>query len=173
MAEPLDPRLVYARTDDADEASPAMARLSPPAKRLLRLIDGRRALAQLPNHVRPGELPGLLDELAAYGLIVLSGILEELPAGWTDARDPRLDDFKQRIRGSVERELGSAGRVLEARLQDCVNMTVMRSVLREVIELVRTRASAEAADRVAAAAQAVLAAWAERESGRSPPRARG
>ncbi len=173
MAEPLDPRLVYARTDDADEASPALARLSPPAKRLLRLIDGRRALAQLPNHVRPGELPGLLDELVAYGLIVLSGILEELPAGWTDARDPRLDDFKQRIRGSVERELGAAGRVLEARLQDCVNMTVMRSVLREVIDLVRTRATAEAADRVAAAAQAANTAWAVRESGGSPPSTRG
>ena len=173
MAEPLDPRLIYARTDDTDDASPALARLSPPARRLLRLIDGRRALAQLPNHVRPGELPGLLDELAAYGLIVLSGILEELPAGWTNARDPRLDDFKQRIRGSVERELGSAGHVLEARLQDCVNMTVMRGVLREVIELVRTRASAEAADRVAAAAQAANTAWALRESGGSPPPDRG
>lgn len=173
MAEPLDPRLVYARTDYADDASPALARLSPPAKRLLRLIDGRRALAQLPNHVRPGELPGLLDELVAYGLIVLAGILEELPAGWTDARDPRLDDFKQRIRGSVEHELGTAGRVLEARLQDCVNMTVMRGVLREVIELVRTRASAEGADRVAAAAQAANTAWAARESGGSPPRTRG
>lgn len=173
MAEPLDPRLVYARTDYGDDASRALARLSPPAKRLLRLIDGRRALAQLPSHVRPGELPGLLDELVAYGLIVLSGILEELPAGWTDARDPRLDDFKQRIRGSVEHELGAAGRVLEARLQDCVNMTVMRGVLREIIDLVRTRASAEAADRVAAAAQAANTAWAARESGGSAPRTRG
>ena len=173
MPEPLDPRLVYARTDYGDGASPSLARLSPPAKRLLRLIDGRRALAQLPNHVRPGELPGLLDELVTHGLVVLSGILEELPAGWTDARDPRLDDFKQRIRGSVEHELGATGRVLEARLQDCVNLTVMRGVLREIIELVRNRASAEAADRVAAAAQAANTAWAARESGGSPPRTRG
>ena len=136
MAEPLDPRLVYARTDDTDDSSPAVARLTPPARRLLRLIDGRRALAQLPNHVRPGELPGLRDELAAYGLSVLAGLLEVLPAGWTKAR---------------------------------VNMTVMRGVLREVIELVRIRASAEAADRVAAAAQAANTAWALRESGGSPP----
>jgi redox-sensitive bicupin YhaK (pirin superfamily) len=77
------------------------------------------------------------------------------------------------LAGEVEHELGAAGRVLEARLQDCVNMTVMRGVLREIIELVRTRASAEAADRVAAAAQAANTAWAARESGGSPPRARG
>jgi hypothetical protein len=162
MAEPLDPRLVYAKT--AAGVSEVLNRgeaLSAPARRVLVLIDGRRPLAQLPQSVRPGELPRLVDELLAAGLIALSGIVEELPGG-SEMRDPRLEDFKRRIEGAVERELGPAGRVLEARLQDCGNMTVMRGVMREVIELVRARKDDAAARRVAEAAQAAARAWAER-----------
>jgi hypothetical protein len=162
MAVPLDPRLVYAKT--AAGVSEVLNRgetLSAPARRVLVLIDGRRPLAQLPQSVRPGELPKLIDELLAAGLIALSGIVEELPGG-SEMRDPRLEDFKRRIEGAVERELGPAGRVLEARLQDCVNMTVMRGVMRELIELVRARRDDAAARRVAEAAQAAARAWAER-----------
>jgi hypothetical protein len=54
--------------------------------------------------------------------------------------------------------------VLEARLQDCVNMAVMRSVTREVIELVRSRKDAQAAGRVAQVAQAAHREWAARGS---------
>jgi hypothetical protein len=165
MAEPLDPRLVYAKT--AAGMSEVMNRgeaLSAPARRVLVLIDGRRPLAQLPQSVRPGELPKLVDELLAAGLIALSGIVEELP-GTSEMRDPRLEDFKRRIEGAVERELGPAGRVLEARLQDCVNMTVMRGVMREIVDLVRARADDAAARRVAAAAQAAARAWGERARG--------
>jgi hypothetical protein len=163
MAEPLDPRLVYGKTAAGmSEVTNRTDSLSPGARRMLILIDGRRSLAQLPGNTRPGELPKLVEELLAAGLIALSGIVEELPPGWNDVRDPRLEDFKRRVQGSVERELGPAGRVLEARLQDCVNMTVMRSVMREVIELVRRRSDEDAARRVAAAAQAAGRAWAER-----------
>jgi hypothetical protein len=181
MAEPLDPRLVYAKTAAGlSEATHRAEALSPGARRMLILIDGRRSLAQLPGHARPGELPRLVEELLAAGLIALSGIVEELPPGWNDVRDPRLEDFKRRVRGAIERELGSAGRVLEARLQDCVNMTVMRSVMREVITLVRARAGEAPAERVAAIAQAAGRAWAEHgrggpggasgEAGRDTPR---
>jgi hypothetical protein len=160
MAESLDPRLVYARTAAGiSEVTHRLEALSPGARRMLFLIDGRRSLAQLPGHARPGELPKLVEELLAAGLIALNGIVDELPPGWNDARDPRLEDFKRRIQGSVERELGPAGRVLEARLQDCVNMTVMRGVMREVIELVRTRKHDAAALRVSTRAQAALKAW--------------
>jgi hypothetical protein len=163
MAEPLDPRLVYGKTAAGmSEVTNRSEALSPGARRMLILIDGRRSLAQLPGNTRPGELPRLVEELLHAGLIALSGIVEELPPGWNDVRDPRLEDFKQRVQGAVERELGPAGRVLEARLQDCVNMTVMRSVMREIIDLVRRRASEEAAGRVAAVAQAAGRAWAER-----------
>ncbi|MEI7444832.1 MAG: hypothetical protein WCK28_08085, partial [Burkholderiales bacterium] len=163
MAEQLDPRLVYSKTAagvaEIEQRSDA---LSAPARRVLVLIDGRRPLAALPAAVRPGELPKIVDELLAKGLIALSGIVDELPGGATDLRDPRLEDFKRRIDGAVLRELGPAGVVLEARLQDCVNMTVLRSVTREVIELVRARAGDAAAARVSAAAQAAHAAWTQR-----------
>jgi hypothetical protein len=163
MAEPLDPRLVYGKTAAGmSAATNRLETLSPGARRMLLLIDGRRSLAQLPGNARPGELPVLVEELLGAGLIGLSGIVEELPPGWNDVRDPRLEDFKQRVQGAVERELGPSGRVLEARLQDCVNMTVMRGVMREIINLVRQRANDGAAERLAAAAQAAGRAWAER-----------
>jgi hypothetical protein len=170
MPEALDPRLVYNKT--AAGVSEVLVRsdaLSPAARRVLLLIDGRRSLAQLPGHARPGELPRLIDELLSAGMIALSGIVDELPAGWNDARDPQLEDFKRRIEGTVARELGPDGRVLEARLQDCVNMTVMRSVMREVIELVRTRAGDDAATRVAATAQTAGQAWATRARAAAGP----
>lgn len=163
MSEPLDPRLVYAKTPaGVAEVARRSVALSLPARRVLVLIDGRRPLAALPAGVRPGELPKLIEALLGAGLIALSGIVEELPAGATDLLDPRLEDFKRRIDGAVVRELGVAGTVLEARLQDCVNMTVLRGVLREVVELVRARAGDAAAARLSASAQAAHASWARR-----------
>ncbi len=167
MAEPLDPRLVYAKTAAGmSEVRHRGDALSPPARRLLLLIDGRRPLAALPAAVRPGELPGLVEELLAAGLIALAGIVETVPA-IDELRDPRLEDFKRRVEGVVLRELGPAGHVLEARVQDCVNLTVLRGVMREVVELVRARAGDAAAGRVAAAAQAAAKAWSERRG--DPP----
>jgi hypothetical protein len=163
VADTLDPRLVYSKTaSGVGEIEHRSDTISVPARRVLVLIDGRRPLAALPAAVRPGELPKMIDELLAKGLIALSGIVDELPGGATDLRDPRLEDFKRRIDGAVLNELGPSGVVLEARLQDCVNMTVLRSVLREVIELVRTRAGDAAAARVSAAAQRAHSAWMHR-----------
>ncbi|HYF60714.1 MAG TPA: hypothetical protein VEA81_17335 [Burkholderiaceae bacterium] len=154
MAAALDPRLVYRKTAAGiSEATDRSGLLTPPALRLLMLIDGRRPLSRMPAHFRPGELPGLIDGLQGAALIELAGIADEPSDDDGDARDPRLDAFKRRVEGAVEAELGPAGRVLEARLQDCVNMSVMRSVMREVVDLVRRRASDEAAARVAARAQ--------------------
>ena len=162
MAEALDPRRVYAKTAaGVAEVGARSDTLSQGARRLLVLIDGRRPLAALPSTVRPGELPKLIQELLDGGLIALSGIVPELPPGG-EMRDPRLEDFKRSIEGAVLRELGPAGSVLEARLQDCVNMMVLRGVMREVIDLVGTRAGEAASQRVAAAAQAANRAWAER-----------
>ncbi len=171
MAEPLDPRLVYGKTAaGVSEVQHRAGGLSPPARRLLVLVDGRRPLAALPATVRPGELPRLIDDLLSRGLIALSGIVEELPMAG-ELRDPRLEDFKRRIEGAVTRELGPAGRVLEARLQDCVNMTVLRGVMREIVELVRARGGDDAASRVAAAAQSAARAWSGRDGEAAPPRA--
>ena len=170
MSEPLDPRLVYAKT--AAGAAEVMHRsdaISVPARRVLLMVDGRRPLAALPVAVRPGDLPRLIEELLGQGLIALSGIVEDLPAEFGAMRDPRLEDFKRAVAGSVSRELGPGGHVLEARLQDCVNLTVMRGVMREIIELVRARAGDAAAARLAATAQAATKAWEERQAAAAGP----
>jgi len=164
--EPLDPRLVYAKTPaGVAEVQRRSLELQAAARRVLLLIDGRRPLALLPARVRAGEMPRLIEQLLGAGLITLTGIVEELPPGWSEARDPQLEHFKRAIRGAVERELGPAGHVLEARLQDCVNMTVMRGVLREIVELVRQRKDGEAAERVAAIAQTAHRTWADKGAG--------
>jgi hypothetical protein len=163
MAEPLDPRLVYAKTPaGVAEVQRRSLELQPAARRVLLLVDGRRPLALLPARVRAGEMPKLVEQLLAAGLITLAGIVDELPPGWSEARDPQLAHFKKAMRGAVERELGPSACVLEARLQDCVNMTVMRGVLREIVELVRIRKDGAAAERVAAIAQTAHRTWAER-----------
>lgn len=168
MASP-DPRFVYARTPQGEAVlQDASHALSVQGRRLLGLIDGRRTLAQLPLNVRPDELPMRLEELLMQGLIALSGIREPAPAAAAEGHDPRLEDFKRRIAGAVERELGAAGSVLEARLQDCVNLTVMRTVMREVIDRVRERGGDEKASRLASAAQSAARAWLEREGRRNP-----
>lgn len=161
MSEPLDPRLVYVRTAAGNSAvSRHDEDLSVAARRLLVMVDGRRPLAALPAVVRAGELRALIESLLGDGLISLSGIVENLPpVVATDPRDPRLEAFKRHVDGRVVQELGPAGSVLEARLQDCVNMTVMRSVLREVISRVRERAGDAAAARLSVAAQEAFADW--------------
>jgi hypothetical protein len=164
-----DPRLVYARTasGQGELASPSR-RLTPQARRLLFLIDGQRSLAHLPLALRPSELPAHLDELLTLGLVALSGIRDSAVSPDAEGHDPRLEDFKHRIAGMVERELGEAARILEARLQDCVNLSVMRTVMRDVIECVHQRSGPQAGQRLAAAARAAARAWTEREPG-SPP----
>jgi hypothetical protein len=165
MTASFDPRVIYARTaTGSDEVLKRSLELSPPVRRLLLLIDGRRPIGALPARVRSGEMPALLEQLLAAGLVVPSGSVERLAAEGSEQRDPQLDHFKRRLAGCVERELGRAGLVLEARLQDCVNMAVMRSVTREVIELVRSRKDAQAAGRVAQVAQAAHREWAARGS---------
>jgi len=163
MTASFDPRGIYARTAaGAEEVLKRSHELSPPARRLLLLINGRRALGELPARVRVGEMPKLLEQLLAAGLITATGSVERISTEGPDHRDPQLEDFKRRLTGCVERELGPAGRVLQARLQDCVNMAVMRSVTREVVELVRARKDAQAAERVAQVAQAAHREWAAR-----------
>jgi hypothetical protein len=157
MPDTIDPRLVFAKTAaGAAEILERQRGLSPSTRRILILIDGKRSLAELPDLARAGELPAIVAELQAAGLIALSGIVDALPPGWQARADPRLDELKERLRGAFERELGSAGLVLEARIQDCVNLPVMRGVLREVIESVSKRAGPAAAERIAGLARGLV-----------------
>ena len=145
-----DPRLVFAKTLAGTDAirNPSQ-RVSLAARRLLLLFDGQRSLAQLPNIVRPNEMPTLLKELEAHGMITLAGMIREDDSISTVHPDIKMAQIKRSLAGVFEHELGPQASVLEARVQDCVNLVVLRNVLREVIALVAQRKDAEAADRIA------------------------
>jgi hypothetical protein len=145
-----DPRMVFAPTTAGTEAirTPTQ-QLSLPARRLLMLLDGRRPLSQLPSVVRPDDVPTLLRELEAQGMITLTGMIDGDDAGRMHP-DLKMAQVKRSLAGVFEKELGQQASVLEARVQDCVNLPVLRNVLREVITLVAQRKNADAADRIAA-----------------------
>ena len=146
-----DPRLVFAKTEAGTQAIRNRSqRVSIAARRLLMLFDGRRSLAQLPGIVPPNEMPTLLQELEAHGMITLAGLLADDDAVSPVHPEVRMAEIKRSLAGVFERELGEAASVLEARVQDCVNLVVLRNVLREVIARVAQRKDDAAADRIAA-----------------------
>jgi hypothetical protein len=146
-----DPRMVFAKTEAGSEAvRTATRQLSLPARRLLMLLDGQRSLSQLPSIVRPDDVPTLLRELEAQGMITLTGMNDNDESANRMHPDLKMAQIKRSLAGVFERELGQQASVLEARVQDCVNLLVLRSVLREVITLVGQRKNADAADRIAA-----------------------
>jgi hypothetical protein len=145
-----DPRLVFAKTEAGTLAIRNRSqRVSIAARRLLMLFDGRRSLAQLPAIVPPHEMSTLLHELESQGLVTLAGLLAD------DRMSPvhpeiRMAEIKRALAGVFRQELGPEASVLEARVQDCVNLVVLRNVLREVIARVAQRKGDAAADRIAA-----------------------
>jgi hypothetical protein len=79
----------------------------------------------------------------------LAGLLADDDSLASIHPDLKMAQIKRSLAGVFERELGHQASVLEARVQDCVNLVVLRNVLREVITLVAQRKSEEAADRIA------------------------
>ena len=100
--------------------------------------------------MRPDDVPTLLRELEAQGMITLTGMVDGDLTGDRVHPDIKMAQVKRALAGVFEKELGPQASVLEARVQDCVNLLVLRNVLREVITLVGQRKDAEAADRIAA-----------------------
>ena len=146
-----DPRLVFAKTEAGTLAIRNRSqRVSVAARRLLMLFDGRRSLAQLPGIVPREEVSTLLQELEAHGMITLAGLLSDDDAVSRVHPEVRMAQIKRSLAGVFERELGDQASVLEARVQDCVNLVVLRNVLREVIARVAQRKDVAAADRIAA-----------------------
>ena len=145
-----DPRLVFAKTlAGTDAIRHPSKRVSLAARRLLLLFDGQRSLAQLPNIVRPNEVPTLLQELESLGMITLTGMARGDDSTSTVHPDVKMAQIKRSLAGVFEKELGLQASVLEARVQDCMNLVVLRNVLREVIALVAQRKDGDAADRIA------------------------
>jgi hypothetical protein len=150
-----DPRLIFAKTELGVAAIRNRSqRVSLAARRLLMLFDGERPLAHLPNIVRPDDVQTLLKELEGLRMITLAGVWHDDPAATTMHPERKLSAIKASLAGVFERELGPEASVLEARVQDCVNLVVLRNVLREVIGLVGQRKDDAAADRIAALVKA-------------------
>ncbi len=154
-------RLIYARTAAGEvEVGARQLPLSASARRLLVLIDGRRAVALLSNFVRAGELDALASELLSHGLIEAIGIAE-LPdevgrMARLLAEQAALQAAKRKLQRLFEAELGAAGHVWDARVADSVNLEVLRRVLREGVDVVFYRSGEAAARRIVAAVRPVF-----------------
>lgn len=145
-----NPRMVFSLTETGMQTLKHPKRfMSTPARRLLALLDGRRSLGEMPAIVRPADLPGALKELISRDMIALTGIARQDGESLDPQTELKLQAIKRTLAGSFEAELGPDASVLEARVQDCVNMQVLRNVLREIIDIVGTRKSTAAAGRIA------------------------
>ena len=145
-----NPRMVFSLTETGIQTLKHPKRfMSTPARRLLALLDGRRSLGEMPAIVRPADLPGALKELISRDMIALTGIARQDGESFDPQTELKLQAIKRTLAGAFEAELGPDASVLEARIQDCVNMQVLRNVLREIIDLVSARKNAAAASRIA------------------------
>lgn len=154
-------RSVYARTAAGETELAARERpLSGSARRLLMLIDGRRTVGLLSNFVRTGELDALLAELVDQQLIVATGVAdppdEQGRLARQQAEQASLLAARRQLDRLFEREFGTAGHVWDARVADCVNMEVLRRVLREVVDVIYYRHGEAAARRIVAAVRPIF-----------------
>ncbi|MGD9942633.1 MAG: hypothetical protein AB7L76_17070 [Burkholderiaceae bacterium] len=153
MNSPGESRLIYARTAEGEQQLARQGReLSQPARRVLLVIDGQRCVADLPPIVRPDELRPILAELEAQRLIEPIGLADPLSETERRARlraeHAALEAAKKRLRGLLDAELGPAGQIWEARIEDCVSMEVLRRALREAVDVVQARRGNDAARRI-------------------------
>ena len=145
-----NPRMVFSLTETGMQTVNNPRRImSTPARRLLGLLDGRRSLGEMPAIVRPADLPEALKELISRDMIALTGIARHDAAPTDPQSELTLQAIKRALSGAFEAELGPDASVLEARVQDCVNLHVLRHVLRELINLVGQRKNPAAAHRIA------------------------
>jgi hypothetical protein len=152
----IDPRLVYAKTEaGVKEITGRTLGLSQGARRVLILLDGKRALSQLPGFVRPGDLVNIVDQLESSGLVTLVGISDTAPAGQDNDLET-LSRLRPRFKEMFFRELGSVGKVFDARVNDAVTLDVLRAALREGIDYIKEYADPNTARRLVDYVRAVL-----------------
>ena len=152
----LDPRLVYVKTETGVAEITARALgLTQGARRVLILLDGKRAISQLPGFVRPGDIVALVDQLEGLGLIALAGISDTAPEN--DNMDSELlTRIRPRFKEMFSREIGVVGKVYDARVSDAVTMEVMRAVLREGIDYIKENVDPGSARRLVDYVRAIL-----------------
>ena len=145
----VDGDAIYRRTATGDkELEQPGRRISRAAHRALNLFDGTRPLRELPRIFDSQQLPALLRELLDANLIEQVG--SDSPSGNDPHPDTALARVKRALAGAFVRELGPSASVLEARVQDCVNLVVLHNVLQEITGLVAERKNPKAAERILA-----------------------
>lgn len=133
-----DPRTRYVCTPQgrAEAARPRHA-LAPQVRRVLILAAGRRPLAELAQHVRPGEIEAAVALLVSLGLIEPTVRADPAPAV---SPQRRLAALKRALHGVFEQALGHDGIVADARVRDSVDLPRLRRALRESIDQAGLRA---------------------------------
>lgn len=164
MSQPPQPdsRQIHARTQAGDDEIAARALdLTQAARRILALIDARRSVAELSQFARPGELGPVLEALERNGLIAAVGLAAEPTEAQRRAHQraeqKHLQQLKVSLRGAFAAELGTAGRVWDARVADSVSTQVLRRTLREAVDVVEARCGETAAQRVLARVRPLFA----------------
>jgi hypothetical protein len=157
----IDLRLVFAKSDAGTvEVTARTLGLSQTARRVLILIDGQRRLRDLSGMARPAELVSVIEELQGKGLIRLSGIAEGPSVEDLRAKDQALalvvSELKLALAGKFHQELGNTGHVFDERVRDCVNLDVMRRVLREAIDSVSFKNGDRAAQSIVTVVRPIL-----------------
>ncbi len=162
-AQQPDARLIYARTDagEAEAGEPALD-IGQASRRILALIGGHRSVGDLAQFARPGELLAIVAELERHGLIEVVGVAREPSEverrAQRAAEQALLGAAKKSLGGVFCSELGNAGQIWDARVADCVNMEVLRRVLREAVDVVNARNGEDAARRIIAAVRPIFEA---------------
>ena len=159
-----DARVIYARTPAGDEEIAArLLALGHGARRILALINARRSVADLSGLARPGELTAVLATLERNALIEVLAHADEASEAQRSARrrseQAQLQEAKAALRNAFAAELGSEGRIWDARVADSVSLEVLRRVLREAIDVLQARGDEAATQRVLALARPVFARW--------------
>lgn len=159
---PRDPRLIYARTPAGDHEMTALAlELDHAARRILALVDARRSVGDLSRLARPGELGPMLSALERHGLIEEIALAPEATEAQRREREraeqARLHAAKETLHGAFATELGTAGRIWDARVADSVSLEVLRRVVREAIDVVQRRCDEAAAQRTLALVRPLFA----------------
>jgi len=159
-----DARVIYARTPAGDEEIAArMLELGNAARRILALVNARRSVGDLSRLARAGELTKVLATLERHALIESVAHADEASEARRSARrrteQTQLQEAKAALRNAFAAELGSEGRIWDARVADSVSLEVLRRVLREAIDVLQARGNEATIQRVLALARPVFARW--------------
>jgi hypothetical protein len=152
--ESMDGTIVYSKTPKGTaEVAARSAQLSMTARRILIMIDGKRAIDELLVLVRPGELEGIIGQLESSGLIQRASISGALDVPTINGRDAEfsfapagpntggideregtsitLEEAKRRAVRELTDRLGPEAERLAIRLEQCRTIEEFRGCVRE------------------------------------------